>query len=214
LFGPLAIALLAFAVVGLAQWVPGYSQVHQTVSEIGEMDSPARVPFALTGLAIAACIGVFASGLRRISLDTGHSTVCAYLTACLAVSMAGVAIFAFPHPLHSYFGLSELVGYQAPLAMALAWRTDPRSRGLAAFSWIMAILMWLAILANVSTIDRGGALWAYERPVYGLVQRSLFVAWGVWCTGAGIVLYRRARSPDGREDRDSTPQPRSPTATA
>ena len=43
LFGPLAGILLVFGVGALALMVPGYSHVHQTVSEIGEIGSPARV---------------------------------------------------------------------------------------------------------------------------------------------------------------------------
>jgi hypothetical protein len=43
LFGPLAAAILCFGIIGLALLLPGYSHVRQTVSEIGEIGSPARV---------------------------------------------------------------------------------------------------------------------------------------------------------------------------
>ena len=33
----------------------------------------------------------------------------------------GNGIFAFPHPLHNTFGIYELIGYRAPLALALSW---------------------------------------------------------------------------------------------
>jgi hypothetical membrane protein len=188
LFGPLAAVILAAGLVALAQWVPGYSQVRQTVSEIGEMDSPARVPFAIMLLSYAACLLVFASGLRRSSIEAGCSAIAAYLTGILAVSAAGIAVFAFPHPLHNVFGLSELVGYQAPLAMAVTWRRAPGARALVSFSWIMTVIVWIAIVANLSVLDRGGALWAYERPFYGLVQRSLFASFCAWCIGASMLL--------------------------
>jgi hypothetical protein len=42
LFGPLAAAILCFGIIGLALLLPGYSHVRQTVSEIGEISSPAR----------------------------------------------------------------------------------------------------------------------------------------------------------------------------
>ncbi len=44
LSGPLAAIILGFGIGGLALLIPGYSHVHQTVSEIGEIGSPARVP--------------------------------------------------------------------------------------------------------------------------------------------------------------------------
>jgi hypothetical protein len=30
-------------------------------------------------------------------------------------------------------------------------------------------------------------------PVYGLVQRSLFLVWFGWCAIVGVLLWRRAR---------------------
>lgn len=189
LFGPLATAIFVAGLACLPWLVPGYSQVHQTVSEIGEVGSPARIPFTVMLCVVAACILVFAYGLRDLSRQAGRSAAAAYLSGCLAISCVGVAVFAFPHPLHNWFGLSELVGYQAPLAMALAWRREPRAGGVVAFSWIMYAVTCAAIVANLSVLDRGGALWALERPVYGLVQRSLFLVWFVWCAGVGLELF-------------------------
>ena len=189
LFGPLATALFIVGLVCLPWMVPGYSQVHQTVSEIGEVGSPARIPFTVMLCAVAACILVFAYALRALSLTAGRSAAPAYLSGCLAASCVGVGVFAFPHPLHNVFGLSELVGYQAPLAMALAWRKETKAQAVVAFSWIMYAVTCAAIVANLSVLDRSGALWALERPVYGLVQRSLFLVWFVWCAGVGLMLY-------------------------
>jgi hypothetical membrane protein len=194
LFGPLAAAILAAGVVGLALMVPGYSQVHQTVSEIGEVGSPARIPFTLLLCTVSLCLLVFASGVRQAALSARRSPAAAYLIACMAVSGAGVGIFAFPHPLHNVFGMSETIGYQAPLAMALTWRRDAQARTLAIFSWVCFALVWLAIALNLSSLDRHGALWTALKPFYGLVQRSLFLAWFVWAAGAGLLLFRRQRN--------------------
>jgi hypothetical membrane protein len=191
LAGPLAAVLLACAIVGLAPLVPGYSHVHQTVSEIGEMDSPMRLPFEIMLCAVAACLFVFAFAVRDVSIRAGHATAAAYLIGCLGVSVAGVGIFAFPHPLHNVFGESELIGYQAPLALALAWRRDPKAKGLVAFSWILFALVWVAIALNLTILDRHGALFAHLRPIYGLVQRALFATALGWCAGAGLLLWQR-----------------------
>jgi hypothetical protein len=175
----------------LALTVPGYSQVHQTVSEIGEMGSPARVPFAIMLSCVAACILVLASGVRDIAVGAGRSPLAAYVLGCMALSIAGVGVFAYPHPLHNVFGLSELVGYQAPLILALTWRRDPRASTVVIFSWVMTGLVWVAIALNLGSLDRHGTLWAYLQPAYGLVQRALFAVWFGWCAGIGVLLFRR-----------------------
>lgn len=194
LFGPLGAALLTLGIAVLPLWVPGYSQVHQTVSEIGEMDSPARIPFTIMLCGVALCLLIFAVGVGAESRRSGHGSACAYLIACMAVSAAGVGIFAFPHPLHNVFGLSELIGYQAPLAFALTWRKDPSAKLPVRFSWVMFALIWLSLALNMSSLDRHGALWMEMKPVYGIVQRSLFAAWFGWGVGIGLLLRQHRRS--------------------
>src|SRR5580698_6676455 len=190
LFGPLAAAILTLGIIGLALWVPDYSQIRQTVSEIGEMGSPARAPFTVMLCCVALCLAVFAAGVRSECRLASHNAMSAYLIGCMAVSAAGVGIFAFPHPLHNVFGQSELIGYQAPLAFALAWRADPSARRMVAFSWILFALVWLSIALNLSSLLRHGSLWMQIKPYYGLVQRSLFAAWFVWCAGIGVLLLK------------------------
>jgi hypothetical membrane protein len=192
LFGPLAAALLLVGVAALPLMVPGYSPIRQTVSEIGEVGSPARAPFTALLCVIAAGLVVFAAGVRRLSVETGRSSWPAYLIGAMAISAGGVGVFAFPHPLHNVFGLSELIGYQAPLVLVLAWRRDPTARAAVALSGIMAAVVWLAILANLSSIFRDPVVWAQLKPIYGLVQRALFAAWFGWVALLGATLYRRA----------------------
>jgi hypothetical membrane protein len=194
LFGPLAAALLAVGIVALPFWVPGYSQVHQTVSEIGERDSPARIPFTMMLCGVALCLLIFAAGVGAASRKAGHARLSAYLVVCMAVSAAGVGIFAFPHPLHNVFGQSELIGYQAPLAFALSWRRDPEAKRLVNFSWLLFALIWISIALNLVSLDRHSALWAEMKPIYGLIQRSLFAAWFAWCAGIGVLLRQHRRT--------------------
>jgi hypothetical membrane protein len=194
LFAPLAAAIFAVGIVVLALLVPGYSQVHQTVSEIGEMDSPMRWPFAAMLFVVAGCLIVFALGLHAASVRARHNTLSAYLSGWMAIAAAAIGAFAFPHPLHNVFGLSELIAYQAPLAFALAWRNDPGARRAIGFSWLLYALIWISLALNLSTLDRGGALFAEIRPVYGLVQRSLFACFFVWAAGVGWTLWNRQDS--------------------
>ena len=189
LFGPPAAILFVLGTLALATMVPGYSHVRQTVSEIGEMSSPARIPFAILLCAIAACIMTFALALRDRSLALGHSAVASYLTGCMAVSIVGVGIFAHPHSLHNVFGLSELIGYQAPLFLALSWKGDARVKSTVTVSWLFYLLVCVAIALNLSPMVRHGMIWTYVQPIHGLVQRALFIAWFGWCFVVGLVLF-------------------------
>jgi hypothetical membrane protein len=128
LFGPVAAVVLCLGITGLAVLIPGYSHVHQTVSEIGEMSSPARVPFAIMLGCVAACILVFASAVRDVSVAAQRSQLAAYLIGFMAIPAAGTGIFAYPHPLHNIFGLSELIGYQAPLVFCTHMETRSASK--------------------------------------------------------------------------------------
>jgi hypothetical protein len=194
LCGPLAAVLFGVGIVVLAGLVPGYDQVRQTVSEIGEMTSPMRWPFAFLLFAVSAVVVVFATALGSASGAIGRSRFVAWLAGFMAVSASGIGYFAFPHPLHNVFGISELIAYQGPLALALTWRSEPRVRAIVMWSWIMSAVVWLAIALNLVTFDRSGAVWAMEKPFYGLVQRFLFATWFVWSAGVGILLYQRAES--------------------
>jgi hypothetical membrane protein len=195
LSGPLGAALLALGIAVLGSMVPDYSHVHQTVSEIGEVGSPMQLPFTILLCAVAASILVFAWGLRDVAVTTSRSTLPAYVTACAAISAAGVGIFSFPHPLHNVFGISELVGYQAPLVLALSWRRDANARPIVTASWVFTALVWLAIAFNLTSMDRSGALWASMKPIYGLVQRALFAAWFGWCLVIGLMLFYERSKP-------------------
>jgi hypothetical protein len=139
---------------------------------------------------VAACLLVFAVAVRKLSRVAGCRPWAAYVIACMAISAAGVGVFALPHPLHNVFGLSETIGYQAPLAFALSWRGNPKAKLLVKFSWVMFILVWVAIALNLSSLDRHGAVWEYLKPSYGLVQRTLFAVWFVWCAILGVMLWR------------------------
>ena len=110
----------------------------------------------------------------------------------MGVAAGALGWFAFPHPLHNVFGLSELIGYQAPLAFALAWRNDPRAGSAVRFSWLMYVLLLISLAFNLTAIARSGTLWNDIRPFYGLVQRSLFLCFFLWSAGAGWMLWRRA----------------------
>lgn len=193
-FGPLAAFLFCLGVIMLGSFVPDYHQVRQTVSEIGEVGSPMQFPFTFLLCATAVCLFVFALGLRDASSQAGHSPLSAVFVAAMGVCAAGVGIFAYPHPLHNVFGMAELIGYQAPAVFAFTWRRDGKP-ALSTFSWFMYAIIVLAIVANLSVLNPHSNLWAYERPMYGVVQRALFAAWFLWSAIIGAVLTRQVSLP-------------------
>jgi Protein of unknown function (DUF998) len=127
-FGPIAAVLFFAGIFAIGLMIPDYSSVRQTVSELGEIGSPGRVVFSVLLCLVAASLIIFAGAVGRILRGSGHSGLPAYFVGAMAISAAGVGIFAFPHPLHNVFGMSELVGYQAPLVAALVCRKDQSAK--------------------------------------------------------------------------------------
>jgi hypothetical membrane protein len=197
LFGPGAALIFMIGIIVLPFLVPGYDSVRQTVSEIGETDSPMRWPFAVMLWLVALCLLVCAAGVWRQTRAAGHNTAAAYCIAWMAVAAAALGLFAFPNQLHNPFGQSELIGYHAPLAFALAWRRDPRMQGAVRFSWLFYGLVLISLALNLTVLVHDGAVWHAIRPVYGLVQRSLFACFFAWIAGLGWLLWRDAE-PDRR----------------
>jgi hypothetical membrane protein len=173
--------------------IPGYSQIRQTVSEIGEVGSPARFLFSLMLCSVAVCLLIFSAAIHSLAVRTYRSRWPAYVVAFMAIPAAGIGIYAYPHPLHNVFGMLETVGYQAPLVTAISWRRDRDARTLTRFSFVMAAVVWVSIILNLTTLHRYGSLWIAIRPVYGIVQQSLFAAWFVWCGIVGLLLYVASR---------------------
>lgn len=192
-FGPIAALLLLVGILAIGSMIPGYSHVRQTVSELGEVGSPGRVAFSVLLLLVAACLIAFAGGVAHTLRGAGYATLPAYFVGAMAISAAGVGIFSFPHPLHNVFGMSELVGYQSPLVAALVCRKGLSASKLVTFSIVMYALILVALAANMASMDRHGDLWTHIQPFYGIVQRSLFAAWFVWCAGYAVLLMRLGR---------------------
>lgn len=193
LAGPLAACIFGLGVFILPAMLPSYSQINQTISAIGAAGSPARVPFAIMLCVVAGCLLVFGAALRHVSVRAGLSPMVGYMTAWMALSSAGVALFAYPDPLHEYFYASEVIGLQAPVALAITWRRHPGAGAVVRLSWLIFALVWIAIVVNVTMIHRSGDRWAYQGLYFGLAQRSVFLLWSLWATAAGVMLFHILR---------------------
>jgi hypothetical membrane protein len=190
LCGPLAAVLFFVGIIGLALLTPGYNQLRQTVSEIGEVGSPMQTPFTILLCAVGAVLVVFAWAVSDLSREAAVSRFPAFLIAYAGLAAAAMGVFSFPHPLHNLIGPTELIGYQAPGALAFAWRRRGNARAIVLFSWIMFLLLWAALALNVPGIVRSGALWETFRPFNGLLQRGLFAPFFIWSAGIGWLFWR------------------------
>ena len=193
-FGPGAGVLLLAGTIAIGLVTPGYSHVRQTVSELGEVGAPGQGAFTILLLAVASCLLAFAFAVARVLRDAGSSRLPAWFVGAMGASTAGVGLFAFPHALHNVFGMSELVGYQAPLVAALACWSNPRAKRVVVFSIVMYIAVLLAIAINLVPVIRPTDAWLQVKPYFGLVQRSLFASWFAWCAGYGLLLMRLVRA--------------------
>lgn len=181
-FGPIVLLLFCVGTLLLAFFVPDYSHIRQTVSEIGEAGSPARIPFTLLLCTIGICMILFALGVRKVSIQTGLSQSVSFLIVCMGISATGVGIFAHPHPLHNVFGMSEIIGYHAPLALAITWRRNPAVGNLVKWSWVFYVLILIAMLINMVPLF-SMQLWSYIKSAQGLAQRFLFLSFFGWWYG-------------------------------
>ena len=193
-FAPIAALLLFAGIFAVGLITPGYSHVRQTVSELGEVGSPGQIAFSVLLCLVAACLIIFAGAVAHSLRELGHSTLPAWFLGAMAISTAGVGLFAYPEPLHNIFGMSETVGYQAPLVAALVCKTDPRAKRIKAFSIVMYVAVLLAIAINLVALVRPAEIWSQIKPFFGVVQRSLFASWFIWCTGYALLLMRMRRA--------------------
>ena len=187
--GTLAGVIFFSSVYALATMVDGYSHVAQTVSEIGQVGSPAEVYMQITNAAVALCLLLFASGLYLFAQDNNVSKLPAVFMAFYAIAEIGVTIFPSPHRLHNVFGISMTIGYLTPMVLALSWKSLVNSSKLITVSWIAFVLIIITIFLNLSPIFARNL---YPLEYYGIVQRSLFITFYGWCFYSGLKLFLRA----------------------
>jgi hypothetical protein len=138
---------------------------------------------------------VFAYGVYRSSVARRVSPVPAFLLGFFAATQFGVFIFESPHPLHNVFGISSMLGFLAPLGLAITWPSTSDLRVLREISWVAAVLLLISMGLNLLPVfvrEQDAPAWLREH--YGLVQRSMFV-FHLWCAYLAIILFRNAREP-------------------
>lgn len=197
--GPL---LFAAVVVLAAALRPGYSHLHQFVSELGAVGTPLAglmnyagfLPTGVLLLAFAASTRAVAPGDWRAALGTvllfffGGGVVVAGLVRCDVGCPPGTGSWA--NLLH---GLGSPVAFLCAIGALFLFGRALRGRvgwkGWGAYSTASAIVAVVAtILLTLSLRSRE---WT------GLWQRLLLIAVFTWCGAVGLRLYRRPRASDG-----------------
>ena len=187
--GPAAALAFCLGVTWLGLVRPGYSAVRQTISELGPLGERGRKALAVLNLIIALSALLFAYGLLSIASLSASTSAPAYFVALYAILAAGLAAFPSKHPLHNVFGLLQTFPFVgAPLAVALGWQGQGAAT---AVSWVALVLLIAAMALNIAPLFSPRLAKAFV-PVYGLVQRSIFVTWFGWCAALGVLLFVRS----------------------
>jgi hypothetical membrane protein len=191
IFGLIAGATFIAASTILGALLPNYDPITQTVSEIGERGSPFETTFKVVNLFVAGCFILFAFGLYRFSKERRVSLLPAVLLGFFATMEVGTFVFESPHPWHNVFGISSLLGFLAPLALAIAWPNAADLIALRRVSVIAAAILILSLALNLSELF---VRVSYIVEHIGVVQRTLLV-FHLWCAYLGLVLFQSARQP-------------------
>jgi hypothetical membrane protein len=193
--GPI-LFVAAFTVGGIVR--PGYSPIHQAVSDLGVGSNAwlLNVPLVLLGALLIAFAFGFFRGLRA-ALSQIWRWVCAALLACTGLGFAVAGIFTEAPAtvaIHWMVGMSLLVlgtvvGF---FLTGLALRRSPQWRGWGAYS-LIASLVTLVLIATMFWVWTPGTPLASAR-LGGLMERVLFIEILAWYVAFGWRLFARPGS--------------------
>ena len=164
--------------------IENYSFVSQTLSEIGSMSSPMRLPFQIFKVVIAVLILLFAALVIKFARKKKLSVVPGIFLLCFGLSDLGLALFPTPHDLHNVFGLSLTLGYLLPLFFALLWSGE-EYRSFKRASLVFFLLILVGIVFNLSPAFKPDL---YPLQYYGLVQRFLVYTMFVYLAYLGLSI--------------------------
>jgi hypothetical protein len=197
LFGLLCGTTLVAMSTVLGALLPGYDPIGQTMSEIGERGSPFEGIFQVTLTVQAVSFLIFSYGVYRFASFRHVSTLPAIALGFLGLMDLGQSFFATPHPLHNVFGVPKLIGFLAPLFLAISWPKAPDLRIVRGVSGIAAILVLISVALSLTPLFVS-LRWAQDHlpwmvTNFGLVQRTMFVFYA-WCIFLAVSLFQHVVS--------------------
>ncbi|HWD25319.1 MAG TPA: DUF998 domain-containing protein [Acidimicrobiales bacterium] len=176
--GP-AVFVADWAILGIIR--PGYSPVHDAISQLAELGSSTRL--AMTAGFVVDGIGLAAFGVALRRLDAGQAWKFAIVTG---LSTLGVAAFPLGTPLsgkiHAAFAVvayASLVGVPVATAAANRSRSGRRPR----VPLVVGATASAALFASVFNIQ-----------THGLAQRVGLTIGDAWVAATAVGLARRAFS--------------------
>jgi hypothetical membrane protein len=189
--GPI-LFVVAFTVGGVVR--PGYSPIHQVISDLGVGSNAwlLNVSLVLLGVFLIAFAFSFFRSLRS-ALSQGWRWVCAVLLFCTGLGFA-VAGFFTEAPatvaIHWMVGmplliLGSVVGF---FLTGLALRRDAQWHRWSAYS-LLASLLTLALIAGMFWVFTPGTPLAPAR-LGGLMERVVFIEILAWYVAVGWRLFR------------------------
>lgn len=178
----------------LPLFAPGYDSKSQRISQLGQLGAPLRMHFAAVLIVTALLQLLFGLELRARAKAAGTPQAAFYLIVFASLCAIGAAIFPSPLPLHKLFGLTSVIGYLAPFALAFGWRRMPGTRFLIGASLLFGTLSLAATVLAFSPLF-SPALGEAIRPFYGMVQRSIHIGWYGWLAATGLLLLGKSEQP-------------------
>ncbi len=202
--------LLFVAVFTLAGFLrPGYSPVHQTISDLGVGSNGWLVDIScvVTGVLLSGFAVGFALNLRSVLRQSRRWL----LTVLLAVHGLGLAIAGIFTEAPATVAIHWLVGADlglfgpvvAFLVTGLVLRRDTQWRRWGIFL-LIASLLTLVLLAIMAWVFTPGTLLAPMK-LGGLMERVVLIEIEVWYMALGWRLFILAGSPQATLQRQATP---------
>ncbi|MBT8320311.1 MAG: DUF998 domain-containing protein [Eudoraea sp.] len=170
----------------LGSFLPDYSYVSQTVSEIGQQGSPLQLTWQIFSLLIGVLLILFSFGLISFGRRNRWSIVPGLFILFAGISEFGIALYPSPHPLHNVFGLSMTIGYFSPLMFALFWKNKV-GHSFKNYSLLAFVLILAGIFLNLTPLFAPDL---YPLEYYGLIQRFLLFVFYLYCAYVGISTLK------------------------
>ncbi len=185
--GPVLFVVM-FTAAGVLR--PGYSPVHQAISDLGVRPMPwlLNVPLVVLGFLLVVLAVGFFQAMRPV-MSLGWRWSCAVLLAFPGLGYATAGIFPETNPIHWMVGMSllvvgSLVGF---LLVGLQVRRIPPWRGYGIYSLLAsASLAVLIVLMNLTFIPTS-PLAALR--LGGLAERIVFIDLLAWYVVTGWRLF-------------------------
>jgi hypothetical membrane protein len=192
--------LLKFGVLtGVAFWLmlivggvlhKNYSHIQMGVSELGTIGTRSEVFMAITTMLLAICSLLFSIGFIKASKQLGISTIPAFMSIAMVISMAWGAIFPSGNEQHGLLGPLPLFILIGSLLAAILWNKHKNYLLIRKLSLLSFFIMLLFIVRFIPTLQQ-----QYE----GLIQRTLWLGWSIWYIALSFCLPKLLRLKNGNK---------------